>query len=230
MLESAVVGNPADAVVQAAVDGKFDLVVIGTHGRSGIGRLILGSVAESVVKHSIVPTMVVRLPDHVRERSEIPEAKEIKRIMCAVDKGGDTAVELVHSAAFYARSLGASVVLVHVHPEDNPTDSALQGPSATLKELRAEFDRACHKAVKCVDNLVYSKKVAEKILLVADTEMCDAIVMATHGHGGVAKLIIGSVAQDVLRHSRCPVIIIGSGKDSPMRSSQLLALESTKLF
>ncbi len=217
-------------MVQAAADGRFDLVVIGTHGRTGIGRLVLGSVAESVVKHSVVPTMVVRLPDHVREREDIPEAREIKKILCAVDKGGDTAIELVRSAAFYARSLGASVLLVHVHPEDNPREAALEGPSATLKELRAEFDKACHRSVKCVDNLVFSKKIGEKVLLVADTEQCDAIIMATHGHGGVSKLIIGSVAQDILRHARCPVIIIGSGKDSPMRSSQLLALESTKLF
>jgi nucleotide-binding universal stress UspA family protein len=62
-------GAPTDCILRAAVDGGFDLIVMGTHGRTGLRHLLLGSVAEHVVRHSSIPVMTVHAARHARRRT-----------------------------------------------------------------------------------------------------------------------------------------------------------------
>ena len=186
-----------------------DLIVMGTHGRQGIDHLMLGSVAEEIVRNASRPVLTVRYDEST------PTATAVRRILVPIDFSEfsplDVAVEL-------ARTYGAELDMLHVIEEAVlPTIYGVEplSPNAPLYIERTEGALR-----KLLDDAGASDVVASqhvrighaprRILEFADERRVDLIVLGSHGRTGLSRLLIGSVAEKVVRLAPCPVFTVKS--------------------
>ena len=200
--------SPAEAIVDTASTIGSDLIVMGTHGRRGISHLLLGSVAERVVRTSPVPVLTVRSDaDIVLEGNT--------RILVPHDFS-EASADALHRAAAWAKALGAEMTLLHVvepvvYPEFYSVDVL---PDDLMGRLVARSEKALRTAAtELLGNVEVSVKVevgraADTIVNEADPEHYDFVVMATRGLSGLEHILLGSVAEAVLRRCKVPLLAI----------------------
>jgi nucleotide-binding universal stress UspA family protein len=202
--------------ILAQIDAAHaDLLVIGTHGRSGFQRLFLGSVTEKVIRKATCPTLVVppRSPD-------VPAGSPIRfrRILCAVDFS-DSSLDALTLAINMAEEADAQLTLLHVVelppvlsevPMMPPPDlsrfceTAAADARRRLQELIPEQARTyC-----TVDTAVVEGRAHREILRHATERQSDLIVMGVHGRGALDVLVFGSTTHHVIRASTRPVLIV----------------------
>ena len=181
----------------------FDLCVIGTHGRTGLSRILLGSVTEKVVRHSPCSVLAVR-PDS--------EAKPFSHALVPIDFS-DSAWYALDLAAQLVEPLGL-ITLLHV----------IEIPVAYSGEVAADFARDLDKrAARALDEAVAWLKTktatavrvnsrigypgAQTLALLDDDRSIDLVVMGSHGRTGIKRALMGSVAEKVVRHAARPVLV-----------------------
>ena len=208
-------GRAYDQICRFARELNADLVVMATHGRTGLKRLMLGSNAERVVQHSTSPMLIVR--EHERELLSDEAEVAIGAILVPTDfsassrKAAEYAVEL-------ARQFGARVVLFHSFtvPQFVTTDPcgpqhvgpALEEVQAAAEQQMQEFIDAGDLSGVNISTHVCAGAAAEQICEFAQREKMDLIVTSTHGRTGLMHVLIGSVAEHVVRHAQCPVLVM----------------------
>jgi nucleotide-binding universal stress UspA family protein len=201
---------PAETIVDVAGDTGADLIVMGTTGRRGLSHLLLGSVAGQVVRSAASPVLTVRSDATI-------DPDGISRILVPHDFS-DASIEAVRTAAAWARALGAEITLLHVvepvvYPEfysvDMASDNLMQQlVSRSHKALRSVSEElAGNIAVK---TMVEVGRGADTIVRVADPDAYDLVVMATRGLSAIEHVLLGSVADAVLRRCRVPMLTIPS--------------------
>jgi nucleotide-binding universal stress UspA family protein len=202
-------GNAADEILAAADEVDADLIVMGTRGRGGLDRLICGSVAEAVIRRSSRPVLVVRQGEASR-----PDAP-IRTILHPTDFSGRSRPALGVARAL-ARANNAALALIYVAPAEVVTGDTFYAPAdlgperAELAKLEEESARAgLEGSVKA--RFCQGDPVTE-ILLAAEELGCDLIVLGTHGRTGVRRLLMGSVAESVIRRAPCLTLVV---KDAP---------------
>ena len=192
----------------------IDLVVMTTHGRGGIRRAVMGSVAEQCVRRTEVPILMI----HPRsERDEVTTSvRELKRILVPLDGSAESEAVLPHAVRL-AQLAGAEIVLTRVATA--PFDIAI---TIGVEALKDYLDRLRHQAetylIAVKQTLpkdlpvTYIARGAERapqaIVDIAESQKADLIAMATHGRTGWARVAIGSVAESVLHKSATPVLLI----------------------
>lgn len=195
-----VVGDAAEVILAQAE--SHDLIVMGSHGRGGLGRWLLGSVTTKVVRGSEVPTLVVGA------RAEPPS--KLDRILVPLD-GSDTAETALESAKNWARTHSAELILMRALMTARPE---LSGP-AIFEAKRAEMKEAQEYLAALREKLFsYQTEVlvAEQapvpgILKVAQEMEVDLIALGSHGRSGAERWLLGSVAEAVLQRAHCPVLV-----------------------
>jgi len=199
--------SAAHEVISHCNEHDIDVVILGTRGRTGIGRLLLGSVAERVVREAPCPVLTVpsRAPDDA-----------VARVLAAVDLSEYSRSVIEHAVAL-ANLHDARLDLLHVvqdvsvplsySPELAPVMVPGMEERAwqALRELLNQIDP--HLVEKAHINIGYP---ATEILRFAENEGVSLIVMATHGLTGIQHLLIGSVAEKVVRKAPCPVLTVRS--------------------
>jgi nucleotide-binding universal stress UspA family protein len=225
-------GHAAEEILDHAETGDVDLIAMSTHGRSGVRRWMLGSVAEKVLRAAPVPVLLVRARVQVRvaradgARHEAAPARPntlhfvpapIHHILCPVDFSQES-TEIVEYAATLALRFGADLTALHaVYDRLDITCSHI--PHPPLEQLREELIRAAEETLQRVASrllrrLPYAKAVVvvgspgEQITRYARDQGVDLIVMGTQGLSGLNHMIMGSTAERVIRHSPCPVVSI----------------------
>lgn len=198
-------GRPVHrAVLEYADEHGIDLVVMGTHGRTGLGRVVLGSATEQTLRESPVPVMTVHDDTTVGET--------FTSILVPFD-GSDGAHAAVDHAFGLARATGATVHLLNVvdHGVVAGGDvnvgmvlDALEDSGERALETVAE--RAEREGVDIGDASVRIGSPFRSIVEYADEEGVDCIVMGTHGRAGIDRVLLGSVAERVIRQTSVPVI------------------------
>jgi nucleotide-binding universal stress UspA family protein len=191
-----------------------DLVVIGTHGRSGFERLMLGSVAERVLRKAACPVLTV--PAAVTAVTPVSEL--LKNIVCAVDFS-DCSMHALRYALSIAEESDAGLTVMHVVevPPDLPAEDA--GGPFSLREYVASAQQArlarLHEAIPddareyCkIDTLVTTGKAYREILRVADERKAGLLVVGIHGRGAIDRLLFGSTTQHLVRLASCPVLTL----------------------
>jgi len=213
-----VYGQPAACVAKVAEEVRATLIVMGTHGRTGWDRLLLGSAAEAVVREAPCPVLTVRLSAK-DESAGLRGFINIDRVLVPLDFS-EFAQEAFEYAAMLAKQFGAKVCLVHaLAAAAYPLDFALFGVTeaaalrgkiqARLQELVAVLKADGVDAEVVCDVGTAAEvivKEAERFRLGAK----GAIVMGTHGRRGLNRLALGSVAEYVVRHAACPVFTVKS--------------------
>lgn len=199
-------GTAWDQIVSMVVDDPaFDLIVVGTHGRTGIARVLLGSVAEKVVRHA--PCSVLA----ARPRGEV---RSFRHVLCPIDfsAGSRPAVEL---AGEVTAPGGTGITLLH----------AIELPVVSSDEmipadLFADVDRSARqlleqwaadlraKAAVPIATRIETGSPGARVLAVLDEDPAfDLVVVGSHGRTGLRRVLLGSVAEKLVRHAPCPVLV-----------------------
>ena len=208
ILTQACSGDPAARIVREAEQWHTELIVMSTHGRGGLGRLVRGSVADAVLRASSVPVLLVPA------RCGAVRGLVGDVVLAPVD-GSAFAEVALGRAAELARELCAPLVVLHaVHYPPTPVEG-LAPTFAMIDELMADGRAYVDGLVAQVRRAGVDARgevvvglPAGVILDRAERLNAAAVVMATHGRGGLSRLAFGSVADEVLRHVRRPLLLL----------------------
>jgi nucleotide-binding universal stress UspA family protein len=206
-------GDPQATIIDQALSTKADLIVMGTHGRRGFKRLILGSVTEAVLREAPCPVLTV--PPHAH--AGVSQEVTFKRILCPIDFS-PSALQALGFALDLARQADGRVTLLHVVEwlaETEPRASAhfnvpeylryvSEDGQERLRNLVAEESRAWVE----IDDVVVLGRTYREILRAAESKPADLIVMGAQGRGGIGLALFGSTTQQVVRGAMCPVLTV----------------------
>ena len=209
-------GNPAEQILNYADKEEIGLIVMATHGRSGIGRWALGSVADKVVRSATQPVALIRAKN---ARPDIRKNGILSRVLITLDgsEEGETAVPCISALV---TSLKTEVVLLQVLATGYQTLTAEGYEYVVFPEQQMESDRAHAKdylektAAKMkqpgmtIRSEVKFGNAAEEIVSFADEIKADMVAMATHGRSGLGRWVLGSVAERVVRSGNTPVLLV----------------------
>jgi nucleotide-binding universal stress UspA family protein len=201
-------GAPDDMIPDIATEVGADLVVIGTHGRTGIKRFLMGSVAEHVVRRAPVSTLVTRGEG----------TGEFRKILVGTDFSPAADKTLRQAIALSAR--GADIEVAHVwhYPPGTWGFDALANRSEAIGQLRdALTSGAAERGAKIVEQYKGSGRnvrfellhgpAASILTARAETQSCDLIAVGTHGYRGFRRFLLGSIAEATVRHAPCSVLV-----------------------
>jgi nucleotide-binding universal stress UspA family protein len=225
-------GAVGPALAQYVQDLGIDLVVMATHGRGGIRRAWLGSIADYMVRHLQVPILLVR----PSEQGAAPEpTRGADQILVPLD-GSPLAEEALEPAAELARAWGAELTLLQVvYPvvfmSDEmlgftaPYDEDLTARLRTQAEdhIRGQAERLRGQGLRATGVAVIGWSAADSILQAARPDRVAAIAIATHGRGGIQRLALGSVADKLVRAAEVPVLVhrpAGRQKAAPRKRAE----------
>jgi nucleotide-binding universal stress UspA family protein len=195
-------------ILEFAESEDVDLVVLGTHGRRGPAHLLIGSTAAEILRRSERAVLVVP------SRSE-RQAGRLRRILAPTDFSASARHAIAHAREL-AAATGARLELFHVLPSlevplpMNPGSFGGGIVSELEPAARAALDELAAAAGPAVEieTEVWQGPAAATILNRAAETEADLIVLATHGHTGLDRLLLGSVTEKVARLSRCPVLVL----------------------
>ncbi len=196
-------GPVVDAIVHW-IGGEQDLIVISTNGRSGIRRLMMGSVASSVVQASNTPVLLLKPTNGWRSR-----VTEFKKLLVALD-GSSYSERILPYVTVIAHSFNSEVTLLTV-PVGN-SSKAYQNQLGHY--LRGVADELRTDGVEA-EILVTGSGPARTIVRLSRERDVDLIMLATLGRRGFDKLMVGSVADRVMQAMPCPLFLVATGHDQP---------------
>ncbi|NJK78674.1 MAG: universal stress protein [Chloroflexaceae bacterium] len=219
-------GDPVEHITEVAVNRRATLIAMATHGYSGLWRWMLGSITDKVVQHTTVPVFAVR----VSAAPPLAEPPAIRRILVPLD-GSELASEALPLAMMLAQQNHAEIHLLRVVapefelrpalamsrvpielqsdilPDETPWEGASEESYRRAEYTLATFADEVHEQGIGVHTHVAVGKPADIIVYEAGIQVCDVIVMATHGRGGVPRLALGSVAFSVVCQTTTPVLM-----------------------
>jgi nucleotide-binding universal stress UspA family protein len=209
-------GVAYEEICAAARDLKADLIVVATHGYTGYKRIMLGSTAERVVQHSTCPVLVVRGNARHWNGSNGQQTRngfQLTKILVPTDFSECSKIAFSYATGL-TRDFKAELRLVHViNPHWYPLGDKYSSLDAA--QLMEDASRAAHKQMRSMaatSNVRHSVSVIQGL---PATEIChaanedvDLIVISTHGRTGIGHILIGSIAEHVVRQAHCPVLVI----------------------
>jgi len=189
-------GNPARDIVEASK--AHDLVVMGSVGRTGVAHLILGSVAQKVVRMAACPVLVVR---NARPESDLTICR---KLLIPTDGSENTTIAIRHGLEL-AKAFNAQVTALSVSLAKDPDQISNMAVEQVAEEGRK-------MGLKVIGSVVPGSPPEEIVKASFDH---DLIVMGTAGRTGLAHLRLGSVAEHTIRGSACPVLVVRASVDRP---------------
>jgi nucleotide-binding universal stress UspA family protein len=205
-------GEVSSAIERALEASHADMILMSTHGRTGLSRFWLGSVADELVRHVSVPVLLVPPMDgKTRERAD----RGFRHVLVPLD-GSELGESILEPAIELGTRWDAKFTLLHVVPTGRMVGARTYPiPMGHLEDRR---DRAREYLATVSEKLqargleVSSKVVdhsspARAILLVAESDGVDLIALSTHGHRRLTRAVLGSVADKVVRGTSVPVLV-----------------------
>jgi nucleotide-binding universal stress UspA family protein len=195
-------GDIADVLSHMITEHKIDLILLGTHGRTGIRKLVMGSVAEKIFRQASCPVMTLGPEVCVEARHSF----KLQHILCASDLQYDHPGSVAFASAL-AKEYQARLTVLHVI--EKLEDEAAADPERVKKVLRDKLLATVEDpSVRAeAEPLVHVGLPAEEILKVAATRAVDLIVLGVHRPGGLSTHLM-DVAYKVLCESPCPVLTV----------------------
>lgn len=209
------VGNQADNIVRLAEEIGTGTIVMGSRGRGGVRRALMGSVSEDVVRHAHCPVLVVR----GRERQTLLPA----RIVLAVD-GSRQSDAATSTAAGLAGIDGSELYVVHAGPTahlpyaypylaenvesffEQANEEARKFLETRVEQIRAQTDAPVHTHLR-------PGAPEKEIVELAEEIDAGLVILGSRGLGGVRRALMGGVSDAVVRHARCPVLVVRTEDD-----------------
>ncbi len=199
-------GPPWQRICETAEsDPAFDLIVMGTEGRTGLRRLLLGSVAEKVIRHAPCSVLAVRGKNGT---------SRFHHILCPIDFSPSSRAAMERAAGL-ADPEGLGIVLLHVL--DLPVrfsgdpkvagflDDLDQTSARHLAEWAAEL--RTRVSVPVITRIRIGSPAAQALSVLDAESTFDLVVVGSHGRTGLRRALLGSVAERIVRHAPCPVLV-----------------------
>ena len=210
-------GRPSQQIGQAASELAGDLIVISTHGYTGLAYVLLGGTAERVIRHAPCSVLVVRRKDG--------RASEPKNILVPVDFSPASLIGLRYALGL-ARPFGARLTALHVIESLGPMvrlevdvdahkRKLREGVKLRLEELHLEVD----EPAGAFDTLFREGTSYHEIVAIAQRGDFDLIIMASLGRTGLVDMLLGSTAERVVRHAPCPVLVVRERRESKSQAT-----------
>ena len=213
-----VTGHVISGDIGEALEGEAeafgaDLMVMATHARTGLDRIRQGSIADEVVRKANMPVLLVRPPENAFSR---PVSQIYRNIVVPLD-GSRFSEHVLPSAATMAKLFDAKLTLVHV--ETPPGDRMFVGDAEGEKALAEQYRLAGRQYLErvvaqggqqlagAVITPVVGRFPTLAVLEAAVRADADLIAMATHGRGGLSRVLVGSTANEVLGNTWLPVLL-----------------------
>ena len=222
-------GSTAEALMEVADEIGAVGIIVGTHGRTGLGRFFVGSTAEELLAHAPCPVLVVREPAKKEaawfSASELPLGPlSASHALVAVDFSDPSrrALEAARDLATKL-SIGVDVVYVHEPPTDvrrgllsrigkNEPPEPTDDDRAMMKKAKEQLDLLVRDVfgpnATGVDTVVEIGRPGERILRTAAARNADLVIVGTTGRSGLTHILLGSAAEHLVRHSRVPVLTV----------------------
>lgn len=223
--------DPARAIRDAAEEEDVALVVMGSHGRRGVDRWLLGSVAARVIQRAPKPVLVVRGELSAEEE----EARAPMRSILLATDFSENAAAVEPDIADWARRFGAEVEVLHVIRETSVllAPYAVTGSSdfegemfeAAKARMQGVLRRLAGRGVRAKSKIVYGLP-AEEILRRAEATNVDVIAVGTRGYSGLQRFFLGSVAQRVLSRAGCDVLVDAGAERASEPAAQSVEVEA----
>ena len=211
-------GRPYEEICRMARELNIDLIVLASRGYTGLKRIVLGSTAERVVRFSPCPVLVGRGPKAKSLRGVVPSSRKfpIRKILAPVDFSECSMAGTVYAASL-AKTFGANILFFHVVERpgraviDRVSPEVL--PDVNLASARLEMESLSKldflRNVKCAVDMRTGSPVGE-ICGEASQPDIDLVVISTHGRTGFNRMLLGSVAEQVVRYAYSPVLVVPS--------------------
>lgn len=211
-------GSAADVIIDAAAADKDTLIMMATHGRSGLSRWLLGSVAEKVLRGTSNPLLLVRSSD----KAQLDGLESLSSIVVPLD-GSDLAEQVLPSVIDLAKKLHLEVILFRAYTVPYANYGAGGSYTVDQDQLLAAIDRDVSQYLEekadvlrkaGLDKVSCASKEglsADEIIKFARRTPDNLIAMCTHGRSGVERWMLGSVTETVVRHCGDPVLVLRAG-------------------
>jgi nucleotide-binding universal stress UspA family protein len=201
-------GDPHQEISRCAVDMRASLVVMSTHGRSGIELVREGSVTEQVVRGSPCPVFIMH--SGRADGSDAQPGHLFRRMLVPLD-GSEVSAAILPCVQRFARSFETEVVLFH-----DDTECKEDSDTHRRREVLEQHGVALANAGVSVklDCATHRRPIRE-ILKRIDELNIDLVAMATHGEGGQRRALEDSVTANVMRHASCPLLVWSSDPQCP---------------
>lgn len=187
--------SPVHPIIEVAQEQANTLVIICTHGRSGVGRWVMGSVTDKILHAITTPLFIVR----GREQGTAQTEAKLESIIVPLD-GSEIAERILPHAVSISKALGVPMRLVSVIPSD-------QSHAHEEDHLRQQGERLVAEGAHSVEPYVVHGEAAHAIVELTH-EFPDALVaMTSHGRSGVGRWVMGSVSDRVVRYAAGPVLV-----------------------
>ena len=207
-------GTPAEIILESTHDDRDTLIAMATHGRSGVTRWLLGSVAEKVLRGTTTPLFLVRAaaaktaPQRIINSIVVPLdgsplAEQILPIVCGWARALDVEVALIRAFEFPAAAYVNSEAYL---PDYDKFREAERRQAAAYLKAKEQF--LVGEGVRTVSILTLEGSAAGEIISYAQTAPGAVIAMSTHGRSGVQRWMLGSVTEKVVRHADDPVLVV----------------------
>jgi len=213
-------GDAGQVILDAAEKESAGLITMTTHGRSGVMRWLLGSVADRVVQHSKAAVMLIPArPAGGRASEDRPlPSPAVERILVPLD-GSEVAAGVLPFVKEYAKLFGAGLVLYHAvspagaYPGFETANAQIVG--RLLEDMQKEAAVMLNESAKKLEDegfkcetAVSIELAADGILHAAEQSKAGLIAIGTHGRSGLSRAVLGSVANAVLRRSTLPTLLV----------------------
>jgi nucleotide-binding universal stress UspA family protein len=219
-------GSPFDRIQEEARSWNADLIVMATHGHGAFDRAWLGSVADALARDSKTPVMLIRV---AKDRDSMVAPESFRHVLIPLD-GSRLAEHAIEPAVRFTRCNNARITLLRVVRRytfvTEPLASSLHAPplpqlalGSLQQEAREYLARIAHSLEASANQVTSDVVVAEsseaaEIIAYARTHNVDLIALATHGRSGFKRLVLGSVADKLIRGSHVPVLVVRSPGES----------------
>jgi nucleotide-binding universal stress UspA family protein len=202
-------GTPSSVILEYIDEVDVDLVAMGTHGRTGLARFLLGSVTEHVLRASPVPTLATRGDD------DEPPTLPYRNVLVPTD-GSECASGAVDHALTIASATGATAHVINVYdgeaysqvPDAVPPSDYVETLERSGREVTEAVADRFEAAGVDAETAVLKGRASEGILSYAEDNHVDAVIMGTHGRSGLDRFLIGSTTERVIRQCDLPVIAV----------------------
>jgi len=200
-------GNPVEEIVKFSIMSSATLLVMSTHGRSGLERVRDGSVTEQVLKQSPCPVFIL----HSTRAAPADQRKEelFRRILVPLD-GTETSASILVCVERFAKMHDSEVILFHDEMDHSEYDQA-----AVKEALQDQSVKLANSDLKVSLDMTTYKRPIREILNRIDEMKIDLVSMATHGISGVRRALDESVTAEVIRHSNCPLLVWSADPQCP---------------
>ena len=215
------VGSTIGVILDIVEDSKATMIAMATHGTTGLKRVLLGSVAEAVLRKSPVPVLAVRPFWSADEApSDEVERRPVRNLLVPVD-GSDLSGLVVPAALEISSLFDPRVILLRVLDSRKKADLVRDFEEAKhhLQAMAKPFER---KGIETLQLVERGDPVAE-ILQAARLHGADLIAMTTHGRSGIGRLVTGSVTEQVLRRAPVPLLVVRAGAPARPKRRPLAA-------